>query len=596
MPYDWTRTHARQAELQQYVEAVIDRFGLRPHYRFSTPIERVVWDDARQAYDVTTGDGDIATFEAVISAVGLLNQPRYPDWPGLDSFAGPAFHTARWEPDHDLTGKTVAVVGTGSTAAQIVPEIADDAGRVVVFQREPGWVVPKPTRVFTEEERAAFSKRRHRRRERTRLLYLIEKGQFRGSIHRPGTKTNDVRGGQARAYIDETFKDRPDLRAAVTPNYPYPGKRPVIAQGYYEALLRDDVELVPFAVESVTPTGLVDTRGVEHAVDILVMSTGFQPANFLNTFDIVGRTGRSLHEAWQGEPRAFVGITVPEFPNFYMLYGPNTNGGEIIFHLERQAEYAVRSIKRLGRGGITAVEVRRSFYDLYNWWIQRQMGRTAWVRSNNYYKSASGRIVTQWPYGVTLYGVLTKLLGRVSEVCRRGPTATPAPRIRDPRVAHGRGRHASDGCAEVDEVARGVARCVRHALPTVGLPARRSRWRPKRGAVPVSRRRRRRRPNSRSGPRPLRHRPRCRCSSSLAPSRRSPARLQAGIGRSARTRVPRRRLASAGRSGTLMMGKARSLIRSAFHRCDRSNTPRGRRSLVVTCSRTERSCRSRSQT
>jgi cation diffusion facilitator CzcD-associated flavoprotein CzcO len=419
MPYDWTRTHARQGELQQYVEDVIDRFGLRPHYRFSTPIERVVWDDARQAYDVTTGDGETATFEVVISAVGLLNQPRYPDWPGLDSFAGPAFHTARWEAEHDLTGRTVAVVGTGSTAAQIVPEIADDAGRVVVFQREPGWVVPKPTRVFTDEERAALSRRWYRRRERTRLLYLIEKGQFRGSIHRPGTKTNDIRGGQARAYIDETFKDRPELRAAVTPNYPYPGKRPVIAQGYYEALLRNDVELVPFAVESVTPTGLVDTRGVEHAVDILVMSTGFQPANFLNTFDIVGRTGRTLHEAWQGEPRAFLGITVPEFPNFYMLYGPNTNGGEIIFHLERQAEYAVRSIKRLGRGGVTAVEVRRSFYDLYNWWMQRQMGRTAWVRSNNYYKSGSGRIVTQWPYGVTLYGALTKLLGRVSEVCRR---------------------------------------------------------------------------------------------------------------------------------------------------------------------------------
>jgi cation diffusion facilitator CzcD-associated flavoprotein CzcO len=426
MHYDWTCTHAQQAELQQYVEDVIDRFGLRPRFRFSTPIEHIAWDDAKQAYDVTTGDGDTGTFEVVISAVGLLNQPRYPDWPGLDSFEGPAFHTARWEPQHDLSDKTVALVGTGSTAAQIVPAIADVAGRVVIFQREPGWVVPKPTRIFTHDERAALSKPWNRRRERLRLLFQIEKGQFFGSIHRPGTKTNSVRGGQARAYIDRTFKDRPDLRAAVTPSYPYPGKRPVIAQGYYEALLRDDVQLVPFPVVSVTPTGIVDARGIEHAADLLVLSTGFQPSSFLNTFDIVGRAGRTLREFWHGEPQAFLGITVPEFPNFYMLYGPNTNGGEIITHLERQAEYAVRSIKRLGRGGITAIEVRRLFYERYNWWLQRQMGRTAWVMSNNYYKSPSGRIVTQWPYGVTLYGALTKLLGRVSEKCRRVPATVGA--------------------------------------------------------------------------------------------------------------------------------------------------------------------------
>ena len=295
MHYDWTCTHAQQAELQQYVEDVIDRFGLRPNFRFSTPIHRVAWDDAEQAYDVTSGDGDTDTFEAVISAVGLLNQPRYPDWPGLDSFAGPAFHTARWEPEHDLTDKTVALVGTGSTAAQIVPAIADVAGRVVIFQREPGWVVPKPTRVFTDDERAALSKPWNRRRERLRLLFMIEKGQFRGSIHRPGRKTNTLRGGQARAYIERTFKDRPDLREAVTPSYPYPGKRPVIAQGYYEALLRDDVELVPFPVVSVTPTGVVDARGIEHPADILVLSTGFQPSTFLNTFDIVGQ--RRSHTA-----------------------------------------------------------------------------------------------------------------------------------------------------------------------------------------------------------------------------------------------------------------------------------------------------------
>ncbi len=424
--YDWSRTHARQAELQAYIEEVVDQFDLRRHFRFDTRVDRAVWNESDHAYTVTLAGGEQLTAQVVISAVGLLNHPRYPEWPGLEKFAGPAFHTSRWEHQHDLSGKRVAVVGTGSTAAQIVPAIAGTVGQLTLFQREPGWVIPKGDRDFTAEERAGYRHWWARRKERLRLLYQLERNQLRGDIHRPGSKLNSLREQQCRRYIEAAFKDRPDLREAVTPHYPYPGKRPVLCGDFYPALLRDNVELVPRAVVAVTESGVVDAEGVEHPADVLVMATGFQPSNYLATLEVVGRDGRSLRDEWQGEPQAFLGITVPGFPNFYMLYGPNTNGGEIVTHLERQAEYAIRGIKRLARTDAVAIDVKRSYYERYNRWLQRAMVNTSWVVSNNYYKTPSGRIVTQWPYGAIPYGILTKLLGPLSELVTRAPMGPPA--------------------------------------------------------------------------------------------------------------------------------------------------------------------------
>ncbi len=417
-PHDWSRTHARQAELQRYLEDVVDGYGLRTHFRLSTSVEEVAWDDDAKGYVLRTADGETKTFRAVISAVGMLNIPNYPTWPGLDGFAGPKLHTARWRPI-ELAGKTVAVVGTGSSAVQVVPSIAGVADHVTLFQREPGWVLPKPDRDLSDDERARLRRRGAQRRERLRQFWLIEIGQMFGSLHRPGTKINSIAESRCRTYIVAVFADRPDLAEAVTPKYPFPGKRPVLTKDFYPALLRDDVELVPHAVASITATGVVDVRGVEHPADVLVMATGFQPANYLASYRVVGRAGRTLHEFWNGEPQAFAGITVPEFPNFYILYGPNTNGGEIISALQRQAEFAVRSIKRLRDENVSAIEVRPWFYRRYNRWIQGAIAKTVWVQANNYYKSPSGRVVTQWPYGATIYTAVTKLLGRVSEKVHR---------------------------------------------------------------------------------------------------------------------------------------------------------------------------------
>jgi len=350
---------------------------------------------------------------------------RCPDWPGLEDFAGPKFHTSRWEHEHDLAGKRIGVVGTGSTACQVVPEIAKTAGMVYVFQRDPGWVMPKGERNFEPEERAALEKPLNRWKYRLRNLWLLEKGLIGGAVYRPGTKVNQAREMMARAYIEHEFRDYPALREAVTPTYPYPGKRPIFASAFYPALKRPNVELVPRAVERVTERGLVDVDGVEREIDVLVMSTGFYAAEYLPRLRVVGRDGVELHEKWRGEPYAFLGMTVPGYPNFVIMYGPNTNGGEIISNLERQAEYATRMVQRLRYEDVTAIEVRPSVCRWYNDWLQKRMVGTSWTTTHTYFVSSTGRVVTQWPYGAVVYGLLTKLLGRLAETTRNlNPTAT----------------------------------------------------------------------------------------------------------------------------------------------------------------------------
>jgi cation diffusion facilitator CzcD-associated flavoprotein CzcO len=416
---DWTRTHVRQAELKAYLERVVDDFGLAPHVRTGCGVRRAVWDEASHTWSLHLSDDTTETFEVLVSAVGFLNVPKLPELPGLDTFRGPAFHTARWEHEHDLTGKRVAVVGTGSSAIQLVPEVAQAAAEVLVFQREPGWIMPKGERDLTPEERTTRQTWWGWKRERLRQLRRVEKGLWRAGTYRPGTEVNRGAEQLCRRFIDKVFDDRPDLKEAVTPAYPYWGKRVIFATTYYPALKRENVRLIPRAVTRVTATGVVDADGVEHGADVLVLATGFRPTDYLAHLEVVGRDGRELHDAWAGEPRAYLGITMPGFPNFFMLYGPGTNGGEIVWMLERQAEYMVRVVRRLRRGRVSAVEVRRSAADAYDRWLQKAVRGTAWEVGNNYFKSGSGRIVTQWPYSPLVYAGMTKTLGRISERAHR---------------------------------------------------------------------------------------------------------------------------------------------------------------------------------
>jgi cation diffusion facilitator CzcD-associated flavoprotein CzcO len=287
-PYDWPRTHASGPEIQTYVQSVVDDYRLAPQMRLNTRVTQVEWDEQRHLYTLTTEAGERLLFHVVVSALGLLNVPRYPDWPGLERFKGPKFHSARWEHQHELAGKTVAVVGIGSTACQVVPAIAPVAGKVVTFAREPAYVMPKNERALTQEERRRRNTRWGTRWQRAKIFWQIERGM---SVRNPQSRRQrDTRTAFLR-YRDEVFAGRPDLAAVLTPDYPFACKRPVQSTDYFPALTRDNVELVPRTVVSVTEDAVVDDQGTEHKCDVLVMATGFQPWNFLANLDVRGRAG-----------------------------------------------------------------------------------------------------------------------------------------------------------------------------------------------------------------------------------------------------------------------------------------------------------------
>jgi cation diffusion facilitator CzcD-associated flavoprotein CzcO len=407
--YDWSRTHANQAELLRYIDEVVDQFGLRPHMRFNLAVEEVVWDEAAQRYDVRTADGKTQPFDMVVSGLGMLNVPSYPNWPGLDQFQGPKFHTARWEHRHDLAGKRVAVVGTGSTASQVVPALAPKVGHLTLYQREPGWILPKMERDFTAEERARLRRSPLLRAWRRFMVYFkLEKVRRSFDPRHP----EQARMRQAAVdFINATVKE-PATRAAVTPSYAFYCKRVIVSDDFYATLNRDNVSLVPRPVVRVTKTGLVDADGIERPHDVLVMATGFQASNYLTGLSVKGKGGRSLHDVWGTEPSAFLGLCVPGFPNFFILYGPNTNGGSIIFNLERQAEWIVRAARRMARRGIAAIEVKEGAFRRWDTWVQKANTGRAWDTGGcgNYFRSPGGRIITQWPSSLTLYPVLTRLL------------------------------------------------------------------------------------------------------------------------------------------------------------------------------------------
>ena len=409
MPFNWSRTHARADELRSYAKAIVERFDLDHHIRYGVAVESAAWDKSTSGYLVATSDGRVQRFQVVVSAVGMLNVPKYPDWPGLDAFNGPSFHTARWE-DHDLRGKRVAVIGTGSSAAQIVPEIAEQAKELLVFQREPGWVIPKRDRDYSETER-----KRNARLDRRWLLRTqvhLSMRQLARSYDTEGQMQRTMRRGATR-FIEQAVED-PAVRAAVTPAYPFGCKRPVVTDVFFPALNRPNVSLIPKEVVRVAPSGVVDADGDEHEVDVLILATGFKVTDYLDTFELRGASGQSLHEYWNDRPRAFLGITVPDFPNFFIIYGPNTNGCmSILSQHEIQASMVVRAIRRLRTGRV--IDTRPAALARWVRFVDQQCARRQNVLEagcGNYYHSASGANVTQWPLNTASYFVASKVLPR----------------------------------------------------------------------------------------------------------------------------------------------------------------------------------------
>lgn len=420
----WPQFFSPQPELLKYFKGIADKYGLRQHIRFETLVEACVWDEAKDVWRVTLKDKDgrteVVEANAVISAVGQLNRPRYPDIEGRDSFAGQSFHSAEWRHDVDLKGKRVAVIGTGASAFQFVPEIAPQVAKLTVFMRNPPWALPVPH--YHEDVPEGFkwlldNVPYYDKWYRFFLFWTTTEGFLPMVKSDPSWNGSPGAVSQANAelremvgqYLAAQVADRPDLVDRVVPGYPIGGKRAVLDNGVWlGALKRSNVELVTDKVTAITPKGVVTADGVEHEVDVIIYGTGFQASNFLSFYKVKGRAGRDLHDSWGGDARAYLGMTVPGFPNFFLIYGPNTNivvNGSIIFFSECAVRYILGCLRLLAETGAAAMEVKPGVHDAFNVKVDEANKGWAWGSPHvtSWYKNAFGRVSQNWPFGLIDY-------------------------------------------------------------------------------------------------------------------------------------------------------------------------------------------------
>ena len=392
----WTRTYSRQPEIRAYLRRVVDEFGVAPHIRLSTEVRGARWDEASSRWELETSGGRVRA-RVVVSGTGPLLEPRIPDLPGLERFAGPAFHSARWDHSISLRGKRVAAVGTGASAIQFVPSIAPEVERLHVFQRTPPWVLPHSGRPITELERRVY-------RALPALQRLVRGGIYAGRellvlgfVKQPRIMRALER--VSRRHMEQQLRD-PELRAKATPDYTLGCKRILPSNDWYPALSRDNVELVTDAITEIRERSIVTADGSEREVDAIVFGTGFHAVDTPIGRLVRGRGGRTLAEAWNGSPRAHLGATVAGFPNLFIMLGPNTGLGHssMVYMIESQIAYVVDALRAMRERGVEVVEVREDVMARSNERLQRRMRRTVWSTGcKSWYLDAEGRNPTLWP-------------------------------------------------------------------------------------------------------------------------------------------------------------------------------------------------------
>jgi len=398
---DWSRTYATQPEILRYLEHCVDKYELRSHIRFHTEMESTRFDAPRGLWRLRTRDGQELEADVVISGVGQLNRPYTPPLPGLESFEGTRFHSARWNHAHDLSGKTVAVIGNGASAIQFIPRIAPQVGKLLVFQRSPNWIISK-----SDQEVSELKKRLLRRfpslaaLHRAAIYWELEARFF---AFRRDSFLSGFFEQVARFHLRRQVSN-PRLREALTPDYPVGCKRILLSDDYYPTLERENVELVTSGIERIEGHSLLTQDGRRHAVDTLIFATGFDATSFLAPMRIQGRGGRELHEQWKDGAEAYLGLAVSGFPNLYLLYGPNTNLGHnsIIFMIECQARYIVQCLEALRKKDLLWLDVRPEAMTAFNTELQQALSTSVWAANcGSWYKTASGKITNNWSGFVT---------------------------------------------------------------------------------------------------------------------------------------------------------------------------------------------------
>ncbi|WP_414941133.1 flavin-containing monooxygenase [Amycolatopsis sp. cmx-11-51] len=406
---DWPRRFSLQPDIHEYLERVVRRYGLEPHIRFGTRATGAAFDDKRGLWRVETAGGETFEAKVFVPAVGQLSRPVQPDIPGQDTFEGASFHSARWEHDVDLRGKKVTVIGTGASAIQFVPELQRQAGELTVFQRTAPYIMAKRDTRYRRWQQRLF---RHlpatQLLGRLRIFLLAEYATYAMIKHPLLAKVFELRTAQLRR---RHIKDRA-LREKLTPDYPLGCKRILFTNEYLPALAQHNVAVETRRISAITPSGLLTEDGVEHEADVIVYGTGFAATDFLGELKVRGLGGRSLSDAWKGGARAYLGMTVPGFPNLFCVYGPNTNlgAGSIIYMIERQARYIRQAVEHLNRPEVSYMDVAPEVEDRYDKEIQRRLGHSVWTTCASWYRQENGRVSTNWPGLVTEYDRRTKTL------------------------------------------------------------------------------------------------------------------------------------------------------------------------------------------
>ncbi|SEP11366.1 flavin-containing monooxygenase [Aquisalimonas asiatica] len=396
---DWSRRYATQPEIRDYLQRCADRYGVCPHVRLQTAVEHLQWNHGGQYWTLTDSNGDTWTGDIVVSGMGGLSRPAFPDVPGIERFRGHAFHSQQWDHDHTLAGKRVAVIGTGASAIQFVPQIQPHVERLDLYQRTPPWIVPKPDRPVRPWQQRLYRAVPAVQRVVRAGIYTLLEGRVLPFAIAPRLMALPRR--QALAHLRRQVADA-DLRRKLTPYYTFGCKRVLIADDYYPAVCADNVELITSGVREIREHGIIDADGRERQVDTLIFGTGFSAADPIPEGMIFGRDGRDLGREWQGGPSAYKGTTVTGFPNLFMLMGPNTGLGHssVVYMIESQIRYVLDAIRRMDRHGIASVEVRPEAQHAFNARVQRRLSGTVWnvggCRSW-YLHPVSGRNVTLWP-------------------------------------------------------------------------------------------------------------------------------------------------------------------------------------------------------
>jgi cation diffusion facilitator CzcD-associated flavoprotein CzcO len=400
---DWSRKWAPQGEILAYMDHCAEKYGILPHVRFGTEIAGARFDEAAGVWRLRTTAGEEIVADVVVSGVGQLNRPAVPALPGLDRFRGERFHSARWNHAYDLRGKRVAVVGNAASAIQFIPQIAPLVRRLFILQRSPNWMLPRRDRAYGAAEKRRFARWPWLARLYRWWLWLSYEMRFPLIRQKPLMSRWVERA--ARRYIDETVADR-SLRAVLVPDYPVAGKRLLISDDYYPTLNRPNVEVVTSGIERLTEDAVVMRDGRVLAVDCVILATGFETTSFLAPMAIAGRGGRVLHEEWRGGARAYLGLTVSGFPNFFMMYGPNTNLGHnsIIFMIECQTRYILECLRQMDERDLQWIDLHPEEMAEYNARLQRELAGTVWAATpRSWYKTAGGTITNNWPGSTVRY-------------------------------------------------------------------------------------------------------------------------------------------------------------------------------------------------